>query len=91
MLNGIGPDSVPSLTARALLRHDAVRGVDLLLLPERVLTLNATARAIVARCDGRQTVREIAADLQRAYGREGLERPVVRLLQRLGEQGAIRW
>jgi pyrroloquinoline quinone biosynthesis protein D len=91
VLIGIGPDSVPSLAARALLRHDAVRGVDLVLLPERIITLNRTARAVVDRCDGRRTVREIAGELERAYDRAGLEPSVVRLLQRLGEQGAIAW
>ena len=85
------PDSRPSLAARAMLRRDAVRGIDLVLLPERVITLNPTAHAIVTRCDGRRSVREIAGELERAYGRAGLEPSVARLLGRLGEQGAIRW
>jgi pyrroloquinoline quinone biosynthesis protein D len=85
------PDSVPSLAAKALPRRDVVRGVNLVLLPERVITLNPTASAILARCDGRRTVREITGELEHAYDRVGLEPSVLRLLERLGDQGAIRW
>ncbi|MGV9771770.1 pyrroloquinoline quinone biosynthesis peptide chaperone PqqD [Streptosporangium sp. NPDC003464] len=45
----------------ALLRHCPVRQADLLIVPERIVVLNAEAAAIVGLCDGRNTVEEIAA------------------------------
>lgn len=91
MLSEIAPGSVPSLAGRALLRHDPLRGEELILLPERVIRLNLTAEAIVRLCDGRRTVSTIARELEREYRREGLEPAVLCLLRRLGEQGAITW
>jgi pyrroloquinoline quinone biosynthesis protein D len=91
VLSEIAPTSAPALAWRAVLRHDPVRGADLILLPERVISLNATAQAVVRLCDGRRTAGDIARDLERDYGRQGLELSVLRLLQRLGEQGAITW
>jgi pyrroloquinoline quinone biosynthesis protein D len=74
-----------------MLRHDRVRGTDLVLLPERVLTLNPTAAAILRLCDGDSPVDAIVRSLESDYRRDGLQPSVLRVLQRLGEQGAIEW
>jgi pyrroloquinoline quinone biosynthesis protein D len=74
-----------------MLRHDPVRGTDLVLLPERVLTLNPTAAAILRLCDGESPVSDIVGSLEREYRRDGLEPSVLRVLERLGGQGAIEW
>ncbi|MER7211471.1 pyrroloquinoline quinone biosynthesis peptide chaperone PqqD [Streptosporangium sp. NPDC000239] len=55
----------PSLSPGALLRHCPVRQADLLIVPERIVVLNAEAAAIVGLCDGRNTVEEIAARFPR--------------------------
>lgn len=86
-----GPAPAPRLSAGAMIRHDAVRGADLVLLPERVITLNRSASAIIRRCDGSRTAGDIAHELERTHGRAGLEPAVRRLLRRLAEQGAITW
>lgn len=56
-------DARPRLVGKAVLRYDEVRRTHLLLLPERVVRLNPSAAAILARCDGSATVAEIAAAL----------------------------
>ncbi len=81
--------SKPRVSRKARLRYEEVRKMDLLLLPERVIKLNATGAGILRLCDGRRTVREIAQDLETRYGQNGLENEVLEFLQRLSGQGAI--
>ncbi|MGW0769432.1 pyrroloquinoline quinone biosynthesis peptide chaperone PqqD [Streptomyces sp. NPDC002676] len=52
----------PALSPYARLRHCAVRQSTLLIVPERIVVLNAEAAAIVGLCDGTRTVPEIAAE-----------------------------
>ena len=42
-------------------------GQRVLLMPERALRLNGPSLEIVQRCDGRHTVAQIVADLQKLY------------------------
>jgi len=46
---------------------DRASGETVLLFPEGVLILNETAREIVARCDGKTTMAEIAVTLAEEY------------------------
>jgi pyrroloquinoline quinone biosynthesis protein D len=72
----------PRLSARARLQYDAVREKRVLLMPEGLLVLNPTAAAILALCDGRRTVADIALDLGEQYQRP-VEQDVLVLLNRL--------
>lgn len=79
----------PRLARKAMLRHDAVRGADLLLLPERVVKLNPTGGAILRRCDGSRTVIEIARELETEFEHTNLAPQVQAFLNRIAEQGAL--
>jgi len=57
----------PRLARKARLVKDRVSGEPLLLYPEGVLQLNATASAIVGLCDGRRTLAEVVAELGSRY------------------------
>ena len=57
----------PTLAAHARLQIDPVSGDAVLLFPEGVMVLNATAHDIVLRCDGETSVREIIAALGEQY------------------------
>jgi pyrroloquinoline quinone biosynthesis protein E len=59
--------SRPALWRGTRLSYDPVRSQAALLYPEGVLLLDPTAADVVARCDGRHTVTEIAADLEHDY------------------------
>jgi pyrroloquinoline quinone biosynthesis protein D len=59
--------SRPRLRGQARLQWDPVREKRVLLSPEGVLVLNATADAILALCDGQRSVSAIAADLSARY------------------------
>jgi len=73
--------ATPRLAAKAMLRHDTVRGADLLLLPERVVRLNASSAAILRLCDGSRTVDAMVAQLQADFDAGDLTADVVAFLR----------
>lgn len=81
----------PRLTRHARLRHDAARGQWVLLAPERVLVLDETAQAILARLDGARSVAEIAAQLAAEYDAPAAEiaEDIRALLEDLRAQGLV--
>jgi coenzyme PQQ biosynthesis protein PqqD len=60
----------------------------MLLAPERVLALNETAAAILARCDGQRRVADIAAELAAQY-QQPVDADVLTLLERLAAKGFL--
>ncbi|AZM56709.1 pyrroloquinoline quinone biosynthesis peptide chaperone PqqD [Streptomyces sp. WAC 01529] len=80
----------PALTRSVLLRHDRVRGVDLLVLPERVVVLRGAAGSIVARCDGEREVAGIVAELARLHPDAPVAEEVPVFLERLRAEGWLR-
>lgn len=56
----ISTTSRPLLARHVRLRYDETRGCHLLLAPERLLTPSETAIAVLALCDGRRSVGDIA-------------------------------
>ncbi len=69
-------DEKPRLVAWARLRWDAASGRHLLLSPERGLSLNASAAAILARCDGARTVARILEETVSALAAAEVARAV---------------
>jgi pyrroloquinoline quinone biosynthesis protein D len=59
------------------LQWEPAQDAHVLLYPEGMVKLNRSAAAIMSRCDGRRTVAEIVADLERTFGATGLEKDVV--------------
>jgi pyrroloquinoline quinone biosynthesis protein D len=57
----------PALAAHVRLQIDPVNGDPILLFPEGVLVLNATAHDIVLHCNGEAKVHEIVTALSEAY------------------------
>jgi pyrroloquinoline quinone biosynthesis protein D len=87
----IGAASAPRLAPFARLRHDAARKRWMILAPERVLTPNAVAVAVLRLCDGRRTVEEIAHALAADYSapQSRILGDVIRLLQQLADKGVL--
>jgi pyrroloquinoline quinone biosynthesis protein D len=79
----------PRLVGKAMLRYDQVRETHLLLLPERVVRLNASSAAILTRCDGAATVAEIIEGLEAEFGASGLRSDVMTFLGVAREHGWI--
>jgi pyrroloquinoline quinone biosynthesis protein D len=63
----LGTDSVPPLRRGVRLTYDKFRQAHVLLFPEGVLVLNATATAVLELCDGIATVEVITTALRGRY------------------------
>jgi len=64
----------------------------LLLMPERALRLNGPSLEIVERCDGRHTVQQIVAELQKQYSKASpakVEQDILGYLSLLQEERAL--
>ncbi|EPH39717.1 pyrroloquinoline quinone biosynthesis peptide chaperone PqqD [Streptomyces aurantiacus] len=86
----VGLDWRPVLARSVMLRHDRVRGVDLLLLPERVVVLRGAAGSIVALCDGARDVAAIVAELARRHPDAPVGTEVPAFLRQLRAEGWLR-
>lgn len=69
------------------LQWEAVQEAHVLLYPEGMVKLNASAAAIMTRCDGVRTVAHIVADIESSYGVTGLEGDVVAFVVMAREKG----
>ncbi|OLL71743.1 hypothetical protein Ae168Ps1_0117 [Pseudonocardia sp. Ae168_Ps1] len=70
-----------------MLKHDRVRGVELLLLPERVVVLNQSGAAILGLCDGNRTVRQLVDQLERDFAATDLVNDVMTFLDDASGRG----
>ena len=88
----VSPETRPKLPAYLKLRHDAGRGRWILLAPERVLTPDQTAVAVLKLCDGKRTVEEITEALAKDYAApvDVIRKDVLELLQGLADKGYIK-
>jgi pyrroloquinoline quinone biosynthesis protein D len=88
----LDPQVRPLLARKARLSKDRVSGEPLLLYPEGVLWLNATAFVILGLCDGRRTLAEIVAQLADRYALppEVLRGELDEFLNRLCRHGLLR-
>ncbi|ALE73766.1 MULTISPECIES: pyrroloquinoline quinone biosynthesis peptide chaperone PqqD [unclassified Pseudonocardia] len=81
--------ATPRLATRAMLKHDRVRGVELLLLPERVVVLNQSGAAILGLCDGNRTVRQLVDQLERDFAATDLVNDVMTFLDDASGRGWV--
>ncbi|MFJ8105834.1 pyrroloquinoline quinone biosynthesis peptide chaperone PqqD [Streptomyces sp. NPDC096132] len=87
MTPAVGGEWCPALAPALMLRHDRVRGADLLVLPERVVVLEGHAGRIVGLCDGTRTVRGIVDALAGRYPDAPVATEVPAFLDRLRGEG----
>jgi len=88
----VDPHTKPHMPSYLKLRHDAGRERWVLLAPERILTPDQTAVAVLQLCDGQRTVEDIAAKLAEEYSApiDVITADVVDLLQGLADKGYIK-
>jgi pyrroloquinoline quinone biosynthesis protein D len=70
-----------------MLRHDAVRGTDLLVLPERVVVLHGHGGMVVGLCDGTRTVAGIVGELAGRFPGAPVAATVPAFLDGLRQEG----
>ncbi|WP_248963693.1 pyrroloquinoline quinone biosynthesis peptide chaperone PqqD [Sphaerisporangium perillae] len=80
----------PALAASIMMRHDAVRDADLLVMPERIVVLNDQAASVVRLCDGTRTVAQIIDELTAAFPGGAVATDVPEFLDRVRAEGWLR-
>ncbi|GGW12499.1 hypothetical protein GCM10018980_04610 [Streptomyces capoamus] len=80
----------PALAPALLLRHDPVRGADLLVLPERVVVLQGHGGAVVGLCDGTRTVSGIVGELAERFPGAPVAATVPAFLDSLRQEGWLK-
>jgi pyrroloquinoline quinone biosynthesis protein D len=68
----IAPGAKPALGHGLKLQWEPAQDAHVLLFPEGQVKLNGSAGQIMVRCDGKRSVADIVADLERTYGAAGL-------------------
>jgi pyrroloquinoline quinone biosynthesis protein D len=88
----IVPASKPALPPHIKFRHDAGRGRWHVLAPERVFEPDPIAIEILKRCDGVNSVDQIAAELAKEYNapQQEILTDTISMLQELSDKGVIR-
>jgi pyrroloquinoline quinone biosynthesis protein D len=79
----------PRLATGARLQYDDVRKEHLLLVPEGVVRLNATAAEVLELCDGNRSLDDIVGALTERYNGAELGDDVRGLVQAMAEKGLI--
>jgi pyrroloquinoline quinone biosynthesis protein D len=79
----------PMLARGVRLTHDRVRDTDLLLMPEQVVVLNASAAAIVRRCSGDESPESMIAALRDEYDGDSLATDVQGFLAMARREGWV--
>jgi pyrroloquinoline quinone biosynthesis protein D len=83
-------NSTPRLAAGIRLGENNNQKV--LLMPERALRLNGPSLEIVQRCDGKHTVAQIVADLQKLYSKaqpQKVEQDILGYMELLQKERAL--
>jgi pyrroloquinoline quinone biosynthesis protein D len=73
--------ATPRVGSRFRLQWEEAQKSWVLLFPEGMVKLNGPAGEIMKRCDGASSVSQIVADLERAFGRQGLQADVLSFLE----------
>ena len=79
----------PRLATGARLRYDEVREEHLLLVPEGVVRLNATAAEVLGLCDGERSLDDIAGVLSARYDGADLRDDVLELVDAMAQKGLV--
>ena len=86
---GIGPDEIFEIAPHFRLQSEKVPQRHVLLYPEGLVELSASAAEILTRCGSGKTVRDIIADLEEDYEGDDLAGDVVEFLEEAAEHGWI--
>jgi len=81
--------SRPKLWKFARVQFDEARQRNVLQYPEGAVLLNDTAAEVLAQCDGRRTISDIAAALKERYGSDVLD-DVQSYLSQLADRELVR-
>jgi pyrroloquinoline quinone biosynthesis protein D len=90
-MSELSTGSVPRVGHGFRLQWEPVQGCHVLLYPEGMVKLNGSAGEIMKRCDGQRTVAAVVAELEQAFGTQGLEGDVRAFIDMAAQQRWLVW
>lgn len=90
MSGKMGDNAVPELTPTFRFQWEEVQNCFVILYPEGMVKLSASAGEIMKRCDGKKSVEEIIGDLKAQFGGTDLAADVKKFLEDASDHGWIR-
>jgi pyrroloquinoline quinone biosynthesis protein D len=90
-ISEVATSALPRIARGFRLQWEPVQSAHVLLYPEGMVKLNASAGEIMKRCDGATSVEAIVADLEKTFSTTGLDRDVRAFLDVATEQRWIEW
>ena len=81
----------PKVSNGFRLQWEPVQDCHVLLYPEGMVKLNASAGEIMKRCDGTSSIALITADIEKTFALQGLESDVVAFVELAGKQQWLKW
>jgi pyrroloquinoline quinone biosynthesis protein D len=90
-MSGAASSTVPRIGAGFRLQWEPVQDCHVLLYPEGMVKLNASAGQIMMRCDGRRNVAAIAVELEQAFSANNLQPDVIAFVDMAAKQNWLTW
>ena len=84
-------DIQPRLGSGFRLQWEPAQNCHVLLYPEGMVKLNATAGEIMKRCDGERSIGTIASELEQAFNATALEADVIAFAEMAKKQQWLTW
>ena len=84
-------ERVPRIGRGFRLQWEPVQSAHVLLYPEGMVKLNASAGEILKRCDGKTPIAAIVSDLELLFSMHGLDRDVRAFLDLATEHRWVEW
>lgn len=84
-------ERTPRIARGFRLQWEAAQQAFVLLYPEGMVQLNASAGQILSRCDGVRSVGEVVDELERDFETEGLADDVLAFLDLAAQQRWVEW
>ena len=81
----------PRIARGFRLQWEEAQQAFVLLYPEGMVQLNASAGQILSRCDGERSVGAVVGELERAFKAEGLADDVLAFLDLAAQQRWVEW
>lgn len=88
-MSAVADTACPRLAPMYRLQFEPAQDCWVLLYPEGLVKLNGPASEILKRCDGKTSVPELTADLERAFSQTGLRNDVDEFLKDAYERNWI--
>lgn len=90
-MNEVSGATRPRIARGFRLQWEPVQACHVLLYPEGMVKLNASAGEIMNRCDGARSIEAIIEDIERTHSLHGLQADVLAFAEMAGKQGWLAW